>query len=90
MSENHRSPFKEVGLTGRWVSTQAKSKRRQPKGFSVRAGRVLLPEGHIYDARMAHKGEVLTTPRQARLTPYRRCGQPRYAIEGQPCRGRRK
>jgi len=83
------SPYKEVGLHGQFATQQTARHERQPRGFS--SGKVLLREEHRYEAQMIQRGGL---PMQNGVTACtvaaekcRRCGRPRFSVEGKLCAG---
>ena len=88
-----KSPYKEVGLSSLEMSSQPK-RRRRPKGekklYSYDPGKI--PRTHhdfspLDPTALGRQGRQVV---RADAATCRRCGQPRFAVDGQRCRGRRR
>lgn len=86
---SEKSPYKEVGLTGRSVSSRKRRGHRSADTGLFSEGKSMTL-GHYYTPVVSSMR--LDASRQIPLSdtsPCRRCGQPRFATVGEKCRGRR-
>ena len=81
MSYEFASPYREVGLTS--TQTKAPKRRQDPPVRVGSAQRDARRLGHNWGTLHYREGQPSKTP------VCRRCGKPKFAVEGQKCRGAR-
>lgn len=79
------SAYKEVGLLAALVCARTRRLKAVDAGLFSDDQRRLRKNMHSWDLTKSEGGRQTT-----RSQPCTRCGQPRFVVEGDPCRGKPK
>lgn len=86
---SERSPYKEVNI--RPIDALQMRKLRRDPSPSVCVDRAKLPkDGHDFAPRNVSTMARGKEAAYSNTKPCRRCGKPKFAVEGTRCRGKRK